>query len=610
MIFLPSFWKLNVEGKRAAVIFLKTLEFDMTVEQYCPLIVSFLADKSESFRELARPLIEKFLTLPDSVVMLQQRASQCPPAVRNLILSRLQTLERRQVVSSIFKELPTAADKAQREQEIDPLLPLRVLNRDEEDPLVLVQTLERYADRFFLQSIISTETEVIEETCSLFLEIENTDFEHFSLILDLILLWWANNALQLSAQEGYNQILQFLVTLLDDLHTQKRNLSVFEFSILLPTILECYGRDEDQWESVVAAVLDICDKEEVLAFVVKLLGLASSIYTIIATFNALMKMILPVTNRAKYIPELIKSAKKIQGIVGDDEEQNPELFAITAQFLNFIRESAAPRPTSSPARTAELPAEFSVDDPGEQPPSILVYRWIADLAADDDQLTIPGLKAIYGQMKKDATIFEKHVDALVVLLISLIHINFRAEHPPVRVCKYALFCLMTIFNEATLAEQIRKEFIQQIIYELLTHLSNGVSKPVLSQVLNAILVKLIEDCAMFGFMGFITAIGEYRNLSNFSEKWIRLALKCFEACGTRICEVGDIGNIVNTVILDDRFFVVTPEPDLSAMPLGDKIAAALTAFVRNVVQGFGEHVRKRENIARISQNSLVRQLLS
>jgi hypothetical protein len=55
IVFLPSFWKLNVEGKRAGVTFLRTLEFDMTVEQYCPLIVSFLADKSESFRELARP---------------------------------------------------------------------------------------------------------------------------------------------------------------------------------------------------------------------------------------------------------------------------------------------------------------------------------------------------------------------------------------------------------------------------------------------------------------------------------------------------------------------------------------------------------------------------
>jgi hypothetical protein len=554
--------------------------------------------------------------LPDAVSMLQQRASHCPPAERNLILSRLQTLERRHTANSIFKELPTAADKAQREQEIDPLLPLRVLNRDEEDPLVLVQTLERYADRFFVQSITSTETDAIEETCSMFLEIENTDFEHFSLILDLILFWWANNALQISVQEGYNQILQFLVTLLDDLQTQKRTLSVFEFSILLPTILECYGRDEEQWESVVVAVLDICDKEDVLAFMAKLLGLASSIYTIIATFKSLMKLILPGTNATKYIPDLVRSAKKIQGIIGDDEEQNPELFAITVQFLGFVAElSVPPKTVSPPSHSSTSQAESfdelaSSEDATEQPPSVLVYRWIADLASDDDHLTISALKSIYSQMKKDSAIFEKHVDAIVVLLISLIHTSFKAEHPPVRVCKYALFCLMTLFNEPILAEQIRKEFIEQIIYELLTHLSNGVSKPVLSQVLNAILVKLMEDCPLFGFMGFISAIGEHTNPTNFSEKWIRLALKCFEACGARICELGDITNIMNTLVLIDRFFKTHPEGTLSGTTLGEKIVNALTGFVRSVVQGYGEQVRKRENISRISQGSLVGQLLS
>jgi hypothetical protein len=86
-------------------------------------------------------------------------------------------------------------------------------------------------------------------------------------------------------QEGLNEIIQFLVTLLDDLQTHKGNLSTFEFSILLPTILKCYGRDEDQWESVISAVFDLCEKNDVLEFMVKLLSLASSIFTIVTRSN-------------------------------------------------------------------------------------------------------------------------------------------------------------------------------------------------------------------------------------------------------------------------------------------------------------------------------------
>jgi hypothetical protein len=244
------------------------------------------------------------------------------------------------------------------------------------------------------------------------------------------------------------------------------------------------------------------------------------------------------------------------------------------------------------------------------PLSVLVYRWIADLASDDDQFTIPALKSINAQMKKDAAIFEKHIDALVVLLISLIHTTFQTEHPPVRVCKYALFCLMSLFNAPTLTEQIRKEFIEQIIYELLTHLSNGVSKPVLSQVLNAILVKLMEDCPMFGFMGFISAIGEIANPTKFSEKWIRLALKCFEACAVRICDIGEVSHIVNALVLVDRFFAANPDGTLAGTPLGEKVVNGLTGFVRTVVQRYGEQLKRKENISRISQGSIVRRLLS
>jgi hypothetical protein len=73
---------------------------------------------------------------------------------------------------------------------------------------------------------------------------------------------------------------------------------------------------------------------------VKLLFVAPSIFAIVATFKALMKIIILATNASKYIPELVRLARRIQGIVGDNREQNPEFFTTTVEFLGFVQDSS------------------------------------------------------------------------------------------------------------------------------------------------------------------------------------------------------------------------------------------------------------------------------
>jgi hypothetical protein len=71
-------------------------------------------------------------------------------------------------------------------------------------------------------------------------------------------------------------------------------------------------------------------------------------------------------------------------------------------------------------------------------------------------------------------------------------------------------------------------------------------------LLNAIIVKLMENCPMFPFMRFLSAVGKYQNSQSFSDKWIRLALKCSEASGARACELGNTADVFNTLALVDR----------------------------------------------------------
>ena len=711
-IFLPAFPKLNVEGRKAGVSFLKTLTFDMDVQTYYPLILNFLVDKSESFRESARPLIEKFLQLPNSMSVLKSATEQFTPAQKFQVLNRLNEFEKlnppahqEEEQAPIFICIPTQSDKEQREKILDPFLPLKVLNNEEKTD-VLLEILQKYAEKYFpdAETIVSTETEAIEETCAMFLEIENNNPEQFSLILDIILLWWANQALLIKVQEGFDQIIQFLDILLEDLDKKHRNLSQFEFSIILPTVLECLGRDESQWDSIRQAIFKICDIEELMQTLSHLLSIASSVFTIVATFRTLMLVIPKIKDVSPYMNDLRKHTKKIQYIVSGDIQGNQELYDVTIQFLEFLKNyephkvdhhskehvsenlsispqnnknqnnTSSPKPNHDQNNEQENDETHEMEEEADQDyivvqeqelesddedgfveetvqlnsslpnkaiethekeieihrvdysqqvkvstcelnsyinnqissATIQVYRWIADLTSNDAHSSIQAMKSITAQMKEDSKVFEPHLEPLVISLISKVHSQFGASPLPVRLCKYVSFCLLTLFSETPLKDAISPNLIYQIIYELLTHLSNGISEPVLNQVLNAIIVKLMEDCQMMSFNGLLKAIGEFENIEHFSDKWLRLALKCFEACGVRLCEIGNKTDIVNAVFRVDDFFEEHPIEEIQESPLGSKIMRAIQSFISLVGKNFYDTISTPENLKMLANSPVLK----
>lgn len=745
-IFLQAFPKLNVEGRKAGVSFLKTLQFTMNVQQYYPLIISFLADKSEAFRESARPLIEQYVQLPGSIEALKSAADAFTPAIKFQIMNRLSEYEKEQqqytprndekeqeessqideekeeketkkeiIRQEIFKCAPTQIAKEQRERILDPFLPLKILNNEEKTD-VLVEILQKYIDKYFHNSktIVSTETEAIQETCTIFIYIMKNEWDQFSLIIDIILLWWAAQALLIKTQDGFDEIIQFLNILLLGLDRKHRILSQFEFSIILPTVLECFGRDEAQWESARQALFKICDTNELMGTLVHLLSIVSSVYTIVATFKTLMIVIPEINDITPYENDLRRHTKKIHSIVSADIEENKELYEATILFSEFLdeyvqqhqpqeddhsqeqfanednneNEEIEPEeneeivqeddieveedenrddeeivndnfedgnqeepvefdqhefttsPKSKEMRSAsnssqnslnniiikqveevEIPRiDYSLqvkvstcelnDYISEQlnSPALLVYRWITDLCSEEAGVSIKAMKSITSQMKKDYKVFEFHLEPLVLSLIAKVHTQFGVNPLQVRLCKYVSFCILTLFNETPLKEKISQKLIQQLIFELLTHLSNGISEPVLNQVLNAIIVKLMEDCQMKSFCGLLSAIGEFENIEHFSDKWMKLALKCFEACGVRLCEIGNKSDIMSAVLKVDEFFEEHPLEEIQAAPIGPKILKTINSFISNVGQGYSELFESPDITQTLSNSPLLQML--
>jgi len=622
-VLVPSFSKLNTDGKIVAARFLREISFDMDVPHYVQFVITSLANKSEEFREAIRPLVERFLSLPGAIEELEKAADQFPPAKKSSVLTVLSSYIKPQlddVVSSnavvnkkgkaresYFSHPPSISEKMDRESSIDPFLPLKILN-NEEIPESLGELLQRYSDMYFPSSITSTETDIIVSSCRFFLEIANNEFESFSLVIDIVFLWWANQALLIKFQEGFTEIIKFLETVLSLLLDKDRALSRFEFSIILPTVLECVGRDAKLWKKIQDLLFKACDSSQLLSVLVSLLNMTSSVFTIAATFRSLLE-IMPKFDSQQYLNDLRNSTLKILSLVSNDPENNKELYDIATQFSEYIKH-VTPSDVSKQVNKSNInrPSLCQLNSlvlTRINDCSLSIYTWISDIMSSDSHIVIQSLKLISAQMKKDESVFRPHIDALIVSLLIKVHENFALQPLPTRLCKYISFCLLTLFSETSLKTLIQKEYIQQLVYEMLTHLSNGITESVINQVLNAIIVKLIEDCPLHSFIALLSALGEFEGNSGFSEKWLRLAIKCFEACGARICEVGNHSDISSTFGLIDQFFEMHQISILEKDPIGQKVYSVLQAFLNLVMQNFGEIIRSKDNIKKLGSGSIV-----
>jgi hypothetical protein len=163
----------------------------------------------------------------------------------------------------------------------------------------------------------------------------------------------------------------------------------------------------------------------------------------------------------------------------------------------------------------------------------------------------------------------------MMALLAKMQSQFAVVPLPVRMCKYVSFSVLTLCTETRLAVTISEDAVSQLAAELLKNLGAGLNEPILNQVLNAIVLKLIEDSPLTSFRSFLKILGESAQEAA-TEKRVKLALKCFEACGLRLGEVGNEADMAAAVEVSQNF--LGAHADLEQSPVEEKIAAAVKQF--------------------------------
>jgi hypothetical protein len=458
-----------------------------------------------------------------------------------------------------------------------------------QDRSVLASTLAGMAAKFFSLPFASTNPQDISLVADHFLQAAKSDFDSVSLIVDIVFLWWAAQPLVNDDREILEVAFNFLVQFLLIVERNQRLLSEFEITIVLPIVLECVGRSYELCLEIQRKLRGLCPPPIFLRVLVHVFTLVTSVYALQADLNLLLE-ILPTTKWDDVRADVIKTSTNLHNVLSKDPATNRELFQTSERLISFLKSSGAIQSNRHRSHCVLNP-KIAMK---MKSPSMLLYKWIVSLSSDDPATLISSLKEISRQLKADAKIFEPHLESVTVSLISLIHTFFAVEELDIRLCKYIAFCLHTVFESMPLKDHLAPPLVQQLLYELVTHLSNGVNEPVLHQVLNNLIVKLIEDCTVSAFSGLIGLISEYENRDQFTEKWVKLSLKCFDACGARLCTAANEEDIKAVLFGLERFFQKFAYEYLQASQFGIRIIGVFKAFVGLLSGKFPDLVNSRD----------------
>ncbi|KAH0786101.1 hypothetical protein GPJ56_010001 [Histomonas meleagridis] len=223
-------------------------------------------------------------------------------------------------------------------------------------------------------------------------------------------------------------------------------------------------------------------------------------------------------------------------------------------------------------------------------PQIQMYKWISDLLNNDIHLLLQPLKLISNQLKNDINVFKPHIDTLLVALIRTLHIQLSLTPLPTRVCKYAAFCMLTILGESEAHNKMRNEYVEQVIFDIVTCNSMSQTQPneqVLVQVLNAIVIKLIDD---FRVISFNVIVRIFCDCDNVNDGIYKNVLRYFENCIEMTSKNSDFDEVIEVVNVIDELIV----KNSMQMEMKNKVLKIVSKFLGEIGNKFKNEFGKKD----------------
>ncbi|OHT03887.1 hypothetical protein TRFO_28790 [Tritrichomonas foetus] len=550
-IFVPSFLKLNVGGRKAGILFVRDLVFDLRVDSvFTPFIVNILSDKSEDFRNAAMPIIQSFLSLENSEEAIMKEIDQFPPAKKNSIVSIMNSIEH-DSESSKFAKTYMGSPSNYHER---------------------AQTART-------PSISPPKEENLGITSRPFTGRPKPDSPRARKFANTVRQSQNGNQ-----NDGNKSSIPVKKAGQNSTNTNDKTSSIpIRKSEESPIRIRKNDKSTDHPRRKSE---DSSDSR------------SSSI---------------PILKNKKVDPEFpINEPSPPRG--GTNMKKGIS-YPNNLNYNNNINNSSANSLIANePSDTEAIQKLQSMNKPPESgscrlndaltqkisDPSIYVYQWIADLNSSDLGRINLSTKAILKHLKSNSVVFLSHVEALSASLICKLHSYLLTNPMPESLIKILALCMFHIFCDPKLYKKVPKEFVQQLVYEICAHHSKFPND------FTNLILQMIESLPLYTFSAILLGIGE------FSE-WTQTALKFFDRCGEKIMLIGNTNNAVcKSLLMVDKFFVVHPKEMLLEKPIiGENIVKSLEDFISKIGESFGgEIVNQKDTVNKFPQNSTVLPLLA
>ncbi|KAK8899960.1 hypothetical protein M9Y10_002283 [Tritrichomonas musculus] len=614
-IFIPSFYRLNVGGRKVGITFIRDLQFDMQVDDvFTPFIVNILADKSEDFRNAALPIVQHFLTFEGASDEIIKEVDQFPPAKKNLIISLMSGIEAKEISYSLngkFSKTCLAPQRAQTSRQVQRGDQLEDDDNDDDYYIDKSQkgklgvTGPRSPRPFTAKKPIDDPTDPSPRTRKLSLTMKTVNQQPNSNGSPLgnngntrIPVKKLNTTIPTNETSGNGTTMAGTTKIPIRKSSEDSSQVRFKKPEKFNDAIRRKSEEKGSTSSIPVFKKDGTGNNEFPVNQTQPQPQQQKQQVIRSTTQSQNQ---PQTRNDKLKQPQNQTNMNQSQIIKNSSSNDDIASSLSSSTSSFIDNSGTCR--LNDALTQKI-----------SDPSIYVYQWIADLNSSDINRISLSTKAILKNLKGNSNVFVIHTEALSASLVFKLH-SFLLTNPiPESIIKSISLCLFHIFTDPKLYKKVPKEYVQQIVVEICVHYKTSEEKKFSAEFTN-LMGQMIESVPLFTFSSLLLAIGE------LNVKWIFIALKFFDKCGEKIMLIGNSNNaICKSLLLVDKFFVVHPRESILnrnmkvvvnnvTIDYSTKTVSILENFIAKIGESFTEIVDQKETMNKFPQNSTVLPLL-